>query len=430
MSRPMFHRRKFLRKCAMGLPLLVPAEALGGPGQPGANERIGVGYIGLGRRGLQLLHLPPEGRVVAACDVNVLRAEAVAAMKKCRPYTDYRKLLEQSDVDAVIIATPDHWHALTSIHACQAGKDVYCEKPLSLTVREGRAMVAAARRYGRVFQTGSQRRSMKHHRLGCQIVRSGRLGKIELVIAHNYPSPWECGLPGQPVPKGLDWDQWCGPTPPCPYHADIYAPRANPGWISFSAYSGGEMTGNGSHGLDQIQWALGTDHTGPVEFWPEREEPLRPPVYTAPESRQRGDRLCSQNRVWYRYANGVTVKLDTGPVAGAVFLGQHGKVVVDNDRFTCDPPGLAQKALAPDEPRLEVSDDHFRNWFECIRTRGRPIADVEIGHRSAVICHLCNLTRQLGRRLRWDPEREIVLDDEEANAHLDRPRRKGFELSG
>lgn len=430
MVRHLLHRRGFLRTGAFGLPLLVPLEALGAPGKPGANERIGVAYIGVGRRGLQLLALPPEGRIVAACDVNALRAEAVAHMKKCRPYTDYRKLLEQRDVDAVIVATPDHWHALASIHACQAGKDVYCEKPLSLTVREGRAMVAAARRYGRVFQTGSQRRSMKHHRLGCQIVRAGWLGKIQQVIAHNYPSPWHCGLPGQPVPKGLDWDLWCGPTEPRPYHADLYAPRANPGWISFWAYSGGEMTGNGSHGLDQIQWALGMDDTGPVEFWPEREEPLRAPVYTAPESRQRGDRICSQNRVFYRYANGITVVLDTGPVAGAIFVGQHGKVVVDNDRFTCDPPELAQKALVPGEPRLETSDDHFRNWFECIRTRGRPIADVEIGHRSAVICHLCNLARQLGRRLCWDPKREAVLGDDEANALLDRPRRQGFELPG
>ncbi len=423
-------RRDILRACGLGLPMLVSARVLGGPGKPGPNAQVGVGYIGLGRRGLQLLGLPPEGRIVAACDVNALRAEAVARMKNCRAYTDYRKLLDQRDVDAVVIATPDHWHALASIHACQAGKDVYCEKPLSLTVREGRAMVAAARRYGRVFQTGSQRRSMKHHRLGCQIVRAGVLGKIQRVIAHNYPSPWHCGLPAQPVPDGLDWDLWCGPTEPRPYHADLYAPRGNPGWISFWAYSGGEMTGNGSHGLDQIQWALGMDETGPVEFWPERQEPLRAPVYSAPESRQRGDRICSQNRVFYRYANGVTVVLDTGPVAGAVFVGQNGKVVVDNNRFTCDPPELAQAALAPGAPRLEVSEDHFRNWFDCIRTRSRPIADVEIGHRSAVICHLCNLARQLGRRLRWDPQREQVLGDDEANALLDRPHRKGFELPG
>ncbi len=422
-------RRVVLQGAASAsLPWCVPASAMALDGNPGANERIGIGYVGVGRRGLQLMGLPKVGRIVAVCDVHAMRAEAVAAARKCRSYLDYRKLLEAKDVDAVIVATPDHWHALVAIHACQAGKDVYTEKPLSLTVREGRAMVQAARKYGRVFQTGSQRRSMKHHRLGCQLVRGGVIGKIQGVVAHNYPSPWHCGLPAQAVPKGLLWDVWCGQTEPRPYHADLYAPRGNPGWISFMPYSGGEMTGNGSHGLDQIQWALGMDDTGPVEIWPEREEPLHAPIYQSPESRRRGDAACRANRVSFRYANGVVVTLDHGPEAGAIFLGEKGKVVVDNNRFSCEPAGLADEPLPPESPRLEVSDNHFENWFAAIKSRGRPIADVEIGHRSAVICHLCNIARWTGRRLRWDPVRELFAGDEEANGYLDRPRRKPYEL--
>ena len=433
-SRGTLSRRDFLAGAAglasasVALPCFVPASALGGPATPGANERIGVGYVGVGRRGQQLMALPKQGRIVAVSDVDRKRVEAVAAQKQCRAYDDYRKMLEAKDVDAVIVATPDHWHALPSIHACQAGKDVYTEKPLSLTVREGRLMVEAARRHARVFQTGSQRRSMPGHRLGCALVRAGRIGKVHTVIAANYPSPWRCALPAQPVPDGLLWDVWCGPTEPRPFHADIFAPRANPGWISFAPYSGGEVTGNGSHGLDQIQWALGTDDTGPIEIWPEPQQPLQPPVYAAPESRARGDRLCSQTKVFYRYANGVTVKLDHGPVSGAIFLGEQGKITVDNNRFHCDPPELAAEPLTDSQMLLEVSDDHFQNWFEAIRSRSRPIADVEIGHRSAVICHLCNIARWLGRKLRWDPDRERFLDDDEANTHLARPQRKPYAL--
>jgi predicted dehydrogenase len=412
----------------LAAPLVLPARVFAAQGRRTPNDRIGVGYIGVGRRGVQLMGLPKEGRIVAVCDINQPRADTVAVARKCRAYYDYRKMLDAKDVDAVIIATVDHWHALPSIDACRAGKDVYTEKPLSLTVREGRAMVEAARKHNRVFQTGSQRRSMKHHRLGCQLVRAGRIGKIQTVIAHNYPSPWDCDLPGQPVPKGLPWDVWCGQTEPRPYHADIYVPRGNPGWISFTPYSGGEMTGNGAHGLDQVQWALGTDATGPVEIWPERNEPLKPPVYAVPESRTRGDSVCSQNRVSFRYANGVVVKLDNGPEAGAIFVGDKGKVVVGNSSFTCEPAGLAEEPLAPADPRLEVSDDHFQNWFDCIRSRRRPIADVEIGHRSAVICHLCNIARWVGRRLRWDPERELFPGDEEANKYLQRPQRKAYQL--
>ena len=425
-------RRDFLMATAAGagmaLPWIVPAEAVAIGTKIGPNERIGVGYIGVGRRGLQLMGLPKEGRIVAVCDVNPLRAESVAAARKCRAYLDYRKMLDAKDVDAVIIATPDHWHALPSIHACQAGKDVYTEKPLDLTIREGRAMVEAAREHQRVFQTGSQRRSMKQHRLGCQLIRAGAIGKVHTVIACNYPSPWECALPAQPTPKGLLWDAWCGQTEPRAYHADLYVPRGKPGWMSFRPYSGGEMTGNGAHGFDQIQWALGTDATGPVEIWPERDEPLKAPVYDAPENRKRGDAACSRNRVFFRYANGVVVKLGNGPVAGGIFLGEKGKIVIDNNRFTCEPAELAETPLADAAPRLEVSDNHFQNWFDAIKSRARPIADVEIGHRSAVICHLCNIARWVGHKLHWDPAKELFLGDDQANQYLQRPERKPYDL--
>ena len=413
----------------VAVPTLIPRGVLAEPGRPGANDRIGVAYIGCGRRANQLMGLPPEGQIVAACDLHLGRAEKVAAKRNCRPYQQYQKLLESGDVDGVFVATPDHWHVLAAIHACQAGKDVYLEKPLSLTIREGRVLVETVRKHGRVLQTGSQRRSMKYHRLGCELVRNGVVGKIHTVLIMNYPSPWQCDLPAQPVPKGLDWNTWCGVTEPVPYHEDIFIQRSNPGWISFQPWSGGEMTGTGAHGFDQIQWALNMDHTGPVEVWSEGGK-LDAPVYTKPESRGRGNRLCSRGRrVRFRYSNGIVVRLEEGePAAGAVFVGDGGKIRIGNNTLDSNPPEIA--AQPPDDLkiRLPVSDNHIQNWFHCIKSRERPIADVEIGHRSAVVCHLGNIARWVGRRLQWDPEKETFPGDEEANQYLDRPRRKPYEL--
>lgn len=411
------------------LPALIPSGVLAGPNRPGPNDRIGVGYIGVGRRGNQLMGLPPKGRIVAAADFDLRRAEAVAARRKCRPYHDYRKLLEAKDVDAVVIAVPDHWHVLAALRACGAGKDIYLEKPLSLTIREGRVLVDAVRKHKRVLQTGSQRRSMAGHRLGCELVRNGVAGKIHTVLIANYPSPWECKLPGQPVPKELNWDAWCGPTEPVPYHEDIYIQRSKPGWISFRPWSGGEMTGTGAHGFDQIQWALNMDHTGPVEVWCEGGR-LAPVVYTQPESCGRGNRATSRGRrVRMRYANGITVRLEEGePAAGAVFIGDRGKIRIGNNTVTSNPPELVKTPPESFKERLPVSNHHLGNWLDCIQSRGRPIADVEIGHRSAIVCHLGNIARWVGRRLKWDPEKEMFPGDEEANRYLDRPRRKPYEL--
>ena len=428
-----FSRRRFLRRAgaaaAAAAPCFLPSGVLAAPGTPGANDRIGVGYIGVGRRGNQLMGLPPEGQIVAAADFDMRRAEAVAARRKCRPYHDYRKLLEAKDVDAVVIATPDHWHVLPAVHACQAGKDVYLEKPLSVTIREGRVLVDAVRKYQRVLQTGSQRRSMAGHRLGCELVRNGVAGKIHTVLIMNYPSPWECKLPGQPVPKELSWDAWCGPTEPVPFHEDIYIQRSKPGWISFRPWSGGEMTGTGAHGFDQVQWALDTDDTGPVEVWCEGGK-LEPVVYTQPESGARGNRATSQGRrVRMRYASGIELRLEPGEsAAGAAFVGDQGKIRIGNNTVDSNPPELAKTSPEGFKVRLPVSNHHLKNWCDCIKSRERPIADVEIGHRSAIVCHLGNIARWVGRRLKWDPDKEIFPGDEEANRLLDRPRRKGYEL--
>lgn len=424
-------RRRFLARgaaAAFAVPAVVPAGVLAWQGAPGANDRIGVAYIGAGRRANQLMGLPPEGRIVAVADVDRGRAEAVAAKRSCRASQDYRELLDAKDVDAVFVATPDHWHALPTIQACQAGKDVYVEKPLSLTIREGRLMVAAARKFQRVVQVGSQRRSMSGHRRGCELVRNGLAGEIHTVAIQNYPSPWEARFAGQPAPSGLDWNAWCGSTEPVPYHADIFIQRSNPGWISLRPYSGGEMTGTGAHGFDQIQWALDLDHTGPVEVWVEGD-PLKPVVYTASESRQRGDRLCSSGRVRMRYANGITIRLeDNGPAAGGEFIGDKGKIRIGNNTVDSNPAELAQTPVEQLQVRLPEIDDHIQNWFDCIKSREMPIADVQIGHRSAIVCHLGNIARWVGRPLRWDPQAENFPGDDQANRFLDRPRRAPYEL--
>jgi len=425
-------RREFLGRSAalaatgVAAPVFIPRRVMASRGKPGANDRIGIGYIAVGRRGQQLLNLPKDCQIVAAADVHMKRAEDFAAERKCNSFQDYRKMLESKDVDAVVVASPDHWHALHSIDACRAGKDVYVEKPMTLTIREGRLMVEAARKYGRIVQVGSQQRSMAANHKGCELVRNGQIGKVHTVVSFNYPSPWECRLPGQPVPEGLDWDAWCGQTEPVPYHIEIYTPRGNPGWISFRPYSGGEMTGWGAHGLDQVQWALGMDDSGPVEIWTEGEK-LVAPVYAAPGPRKKGEAACSRPKVLFRYANGAVLKLEKGPHGGAVFMGDKGKITIDRGLCEVEPMELARELLG-DAVLRDARENHMQNWVDCIKSREKPVADVEIGHRSTTVCHLGNIARWLGRKLRWDPVKEIFPDDDEANSYLERPQRKPYAL--
>ena len=355
-------------RCRYGFPRFLSA-----PGRPGANDRIGVAYIGCGRRARQLMGLPKEGRFVAVADVNLPRAEEVARARGCRAYQDYRKVLDCKDVDGVFVATPDHWHVLASIHACQALKDVYCEKPLSLTIREGRRLVEAVRKHQRVLQTGSMRRSMSGHRLGCELVRNGVAGEIHTVLIQNYPSPWQCRLPGQAVPAGLDWDAWCGQTEPAGYHPDIYNCRAKPGWISFRPYSGGEMTGTGATASIRSngpwtwttpgRWKSGAK-AGSCRRW----------FIRAAEGLARGNAATSVgHRVRFRYANGIEIHLEPGEsAAGAAFVGDQGKIRIGNNVVESNPPELAKEPPRDMKIRVPVSDNHIQNWFDCIKFARRP----------------------------------------------------------
>jgi predicted dehydrogenase len=399
---------------AFAAPLLLKPGVLAAAGAPGAGDRVIVGWIGTGGRGQQLMRqLPEDAQIAALCDCFVTRSEEAKARHKASwdIYQDYRKILERKDIDAFVIATTDHGRVLPSIRACQAGKDVYAEKPLTATISEGRALVNAARKHKRIFQVGTQQRSMEMNDFACAFVRNGGLGKVHTVQCCNYPGPGVyTGLPEDPIPQGLDWDMWVGPTELRPYSS-----RLQFGWMGWRDYSGGEMTNWGAHGMDQVQWALGTSQTGPVELTPVTPGP--------------------NGKVTLRYANGVVVKieLDGGPMGGAVFHGEKGTMTIDRNFFAADPATLvadappaaaAEKWKAADWP----ANYHIRNWVMCIKSRKLPAADVEIGHRSVSVCHLVNIVREIGRPLAWDPEKEVFTGDAEANAYLARPRRAAYAL--
>lgn len=417
-------RRQLLKLGAAGAvatPYLIPSGVLAAEGRPGANERISVGAIGVGNRASLLLdQLPEDGEIVALCDCNLPRAEAFKAKKKASwpVYQHHQKLLERKDIDAVIVATGEFQRVLPCIHACQAGKDIYAEKPLTLYIQEGRVLVDAVRRHGRVFQVGTQQRSMAMNRIACELVRSGGLGKVLEVRAVNYPGPGDSPsqpFPQRPTPAGLDWDVWLNQAAWRPFNGKWM------GWMGWRDFAGGEMTNWGAHGVDQIQWALGMDGTGPVEMWP-----VTPGL---------------NGKVEMRYANGLPIRfiLDRGPIGGGVFVCEKGKLEINRNKFTSNPKQIAVELLKKvneaeeekkwsDQTALWQARWHLRNWLDCIRTRNQPVADVAIGHRSITVCHLANITRRLGRRLKWDPAKELFADDEEANKLVNRPRRKGYEL--
>lgn len=425
------NRRTFLRQ-AIGLSAfyIVPRHVLG-RGYLAPSDQISIGFIGLGRQsgGLRGQFLKNDARVIAACDVDQSKVaaftEAVNAhyaekaakgsYNGCQRYDDYRALLNNKAIDAVVIATPDHWHSVIAIQAAKTGKDIYCEKPLSLTVAEGRDMVKATRKYKRVFQTGSMQRSWAEFRQAANLVRNGYIGEIKRININvgGPPRPWD--LPAQPLPAGVNWDAWLGPnTITRPYNNDLLP---NPTdtfwgkWRDIDEFGGGGMTDWGAHMFDIAQWGLNMDESGPIEL-------------TLPKDGPKGKGLT------YRYASGVEMLHQ--PVEGkqfCQFIGTEGEVKVARGELITTPATLKDKVIGDKEPSASdksvyFSDNHYKDFLDAIRSRKNPICDVEVGHRTATVCTIGNIAYRLGQSLKWNPSSEKFDNSPEANQLLSRPMRK------
>ena len=438
-------RREFLKStlvtgvAGMAGLSIIPSRVLGGEGAP--SNKVIMAAIGTGSRSSSdtgELARFADVQFAAVCDVDLARARQNARTLRVDEkgiYQDYRPLLERKDIDAVVIASPDHWHALHSIDAALAGKDVYVEKAMTLTVVEGRAMVKAIRSKNRVFQVGSQQRSSSNFHRACTLIRNGYIGKVTRVIGVNYAGAWECKLPVQPVPETLDWDKWMGQVEPKPFNENIRTSRSKPGWLSIKDFCGGEICGWGSHDLDQVQWALGMDESGPTEVWVEGR-PYKP--WVAEDDSRTGRFFGAKETIIHMmYPGGIHMELseDIQPNGGALFMGEKGQIRIDRGRFEVSDPSWKTISLESMPVQLYTARNHYRNFVDCIKDRKKCVCDVETGHRSATVCHLGNIarwisqqTQTVGTRLTWDPVKEEFKDNALANSMLDRPRRKGYEL--
>ncbi len=415
--------RTILAGGALAVPSFVPAAALGQATAPAASDRITLGFIGVGAMGAGHLYqflAQPEVQIVAVCDVDRWRREnACAAVESayaekrkdgtfhgCTPYRDLRELLARDDIDAVVIATGDRWHVPAGVLAARAGKDIYCEKPISLTIHEARTMARVARQYGCVFQTGLQQRSMPEFRRACQLVQDGHLGRIQTVYVSSPGTSAHVNLPAEPIPESLDWDLWLGPSPWRPFHSQFHhlgKPRHVVPWNFCRDFAGGSLTANGVHAFDIVQWALQMDDTGPVEIIP--PETGRVPALT------------------YRYAGGeqliVDRKLDPAkydipegwdvdtPIEmfGALFVGTEGWIHVGRFGYLRSHPTTIVGVET--YPNSHPVDRHHRNWLHCIRSRTRPVCDVASGAAATIVSHLGCIAHWTGRALSWDPARGV-----------------------
>lgn len=410
-------RRQFLARstkvaaAAIAAPLILPRPVRG------ANERIVMGAIGCGGQGtgdMNALKGTGMAEYVAVCDVYEANRERARSMNGpgCAGYNDFRELLDRKDIDAVSIGTPDHWHSLIAVAACQAGTDIYCQKPMSLTVVEGRAMVTAVRRHNRVFQTGSQQRSEYTFHYACELVRNRRIGDLKSVRTAVGRNP-TCGYdPDTDPPAGLDWNMYLGPARWVPFNKRRFIWDFR--W--FYDYSGGNMTDWGAHHNDIAQWALGMDASGPVKIDGKGTFP-ESGLFDTPVSYE----------VTYEYSSGLQV-VCTSEGNGVWFYGTEGEIYVNRGALSSNPPEIIKEPTGDGDVRLYESRNHYANFLQCVKTRKRPICDVEVGHRSVSACHLGNISVRLGRPIRWDPEKEEILADAEAARWLSRPMRAPWHL--
>ncbi|MGD9420122.1 MAG: Gfo/Idh/MocA family protein [Verrucomicrobiota bacterium JB025] len=404
---------------ASSAPMVLSSRVLGRAGEVGANSRLNVGIVGNGlisggHRGFCLSQ--SQTHVVALSDVkrNMLEKAQDEARKAGQPsdgYNDYRELCAREDIDVVFVTTPDHWHAAIAIEAMRNGKDVYVEKPMTLTIEEGKAMRAAVARYGRVLQVGSQQRSDKTFLKAAELVRNGYIGEIREVVCKlgSFAPPSQ--FAEQPVPDTIDYDRWLGPAPWEPYNGERVKGNYGGGWRRFWEYGSRKNGDWGAHHFDIVQWALDMDESGPTMFVPKGYQ--------------------GESHQYHQYENGIKVIRDGDSRGNMIrFIGTEGEVLVGrSNKFSTTPADLKNVVFKSGDTRLyAVASNHRQDFLDSVRSRKQPICPVEIGHRTATICHLSGIAERLGRPVKWDPKAEQVVGDAEATRMMDRPRRGPYSL--
>ncbi|MCX6900516.1 MAG: Gfo/Idh/MocA family oxidoreductase [Verrucomicrobia bacterium] len=430
-ARPM-SRRLWLKRAAAataaisGAPLLIPASALGNESRPAPSKRLTLAIIGIGSMGLRNLKgflNEDDCQITAVCDVDAARLKAGAEEVNryysdtgCAQYRDFREVIARKDIDLLCLSVPDHWHSIPAIMGATAGKDIYGEKPLAPTVAEGRAMVNAVKRFGRVWQTGSWQRSVPHFRFACELVRSGAIGRVQRAEVGIGFGPTTGDEPVMPVPEGFDYEMWLGPAPWAPYTEKRC--HFNFRWIS--DYAGGQITDWGAHHIDIAQWGLGTEETGPVEVEGTGKFPTEG-LWDTPIS----------YRFECRFASGQTMTVASEDVFknGVRFFGDKGWVHVDRSRVDAEPKSLLRLQFDNGMTRnLADRQGHRHNFLNCVKSRGTPISNIEVAQRSITVGHLGNIAMLLGRKIRWNPETESVINDTSAQQMLSRTMRSPWML--
>lgn len=459
MTRPQTNRRQFVKRSltlvgSVSVPLFWSQR---GQASESASERVRVGCIGVGGRGTLVGNVACDlGEKIACADVDRDRAERFAG-GKADAYTDYRKVLDRKDIDVVTVGTPDHWHTKIVIDAVKAGKDVYSEKPLTLTIDEGKKLCQAVKETGRIVQVGTQQRSSSQFLMAVALAQSGRLG--EKIKATCFLGKGPAGGPFPPAdpPANLNWDMWLGQCPKVPYTRE----RCHGSFRWWLEYSGGKLTDWGAHHLDIAQWALGFDKSGPVEIEGHGELPMIPddfdPVafFAGKQTIGNGFNTATTFDVTLRFANGSSMVIKEGPGNGIMFEGEKGRMYVNRARLSgkpiedltqADHDRLAEEVIrlykgkpinaaqittdASNTGRDQATIEHMRNLYACVKDRSQPASDVFTHHRTVSSCHLCNIAMLLGRKLQWDPVKEDFVGDEQASALVARPQRAPYEIKG